>query len=58
MEAEDIQFVGTWDAFKKGKQVGRKEVVECLVNDFHFSPIEGCEHYRMWQAKLKDWNIH
>ena len=36
---------------------GRKEVVECVIHDFHFRPIEGSEHHAMWQAKLKEWGI-
>ncbi len=38
-------------------KAGQRAVVECLINDFYFSPVEGSEHHRLWQAKLKEWGI-
>lgn len=38
-------------------KAGIKEVVLCMVNDFHFSPIEGSWHQEKWDAKLKEWGL-
>lgn len=43
--------------YNMGKFEGRREVVDCLINDFYFRPVEGSEHYRTWQAKLKEWGL-
>lgn len=41
----------------KHRKEGMKVVVNCLINDFHFRPEPGCEHDRMWKAKLREWGL-
>lgn len=45
------------NALKEARQEGRREVVECMQNEFKFCPEKGSKHDEMWQAKLKKWGI-
>jgi len=44
------------DNYYKGKQVGRKEVVE-WVEEWNFWDNLSDDIHREWQAKLKEWRI-
>ena len=60
MEAKDIEFVGTWDAYEKGRKAGIKEVVDWMESKESVARAD--KDYRFaiyrddWEVKLKDWD--